>query len=54
VVSASSLATAGLTPRPTITPHKKITTETTVAAMKRNTSCLPFSWISRNPSSAML
>src|SRR6202011_4368942 len=40
------------TPRPTRTPHKKITTDTTVAAMKRNTSCLPFSWISWKPSSA--
>ena len=32
--------------RPTSTPHRKITTDTTVAAMKRNTNCLPFSWIS--------
>ena len=31
------------TPRPTRTPHRKITTETTVAAMNRNTSCFPFS-----------
>src|SRR5689334_23081589 len=41
------------TPRPTRTPHRKITTETTVAAMNRNTSCLPFSWISWKPSSAV-
>ena len=36
----------GLTPRPTSTPHKKMTTDKTVAAMNRNTSCLPFSCIS--------
>jgi len=39
------------TPRPTSTPHRKMTTDTTVAAMNTNTSCLPFSWISWNPSS---
>ena len=42
---------SALTPRPTRTPHRKITTDTTVAAMNRNTSCLPFSWISWKPSS---
>jgi hypothetical protein len=31
------------TPRPTSTPQRKITTDTTVAAMNRNTSCFPFS-----------
>src|SRR5262245_18980363 len=41
------------TPRPTRTPHRKITTDTTVAAMKRNTNCLPFSWISWKPSSVV-
>ena len=34
------------TPRPTSTPHRKITTETTVAAMNRKTSCFPLSCIS--------
>jgi hypothetical protein len=29
-----------------MTPQRKITTETTVAAMNRNTSCFPFNWIS--------
>ena len=42
---------SALTPRPTRTPHRKITTDTTVAAMKRNTSCFPFSWISWKASS---
>ena len=32
-----------LTPRPTMTPHKKITTAATVAVMNMKTSCLPFS-----------
>jgi hypothetical protein len=31
------------TPRPTSTPHRKMTTDTTVVAMKRNTSCFPLS-----------
>ena len=39
------------TPRPTSTPNRKITTNTTVTAMNRKISCLPFSWISRKPSS---
>jgi len=34
------------TPRPTSTPHRKITTDNKVAAMNTKTSCLPFSWIS--------
>jgi len=33
----------GLTPRPTSTPHRKITTDTSVVAIPRKTSCLPFS-----------
>ena len=41
--SPSSRAVCTRTPRPTMTPHKKITTATTVEAMKRKTSCLPFS-----------
>jgi hypothetical protein len=31
------------TPRPTITPQRKMTTDTTVAAMNMKTSCFPFS-----------
>jgi hypothetical protein len=38
-----SLARCARTPRPTMTPHRKITTATTVEAMKRKTSCFPFS-----------
>ena len=41
--SVDSMTRWARTPRPTITPHKKITTATTVEAMKRKTSCLPFS-----------
>jgi len=46
VESAGAAARSALTPRPTRTPHRKMTTDTTVAAMNRNTSCLPLSWIS--------
>src|SRR5262249_32942944 len=49
--SADDPARSVLTPRPTSTPQRKMTTDTTVAAMNRNTSCLPFSWISWKPSS---
>ena len=35
-----------LAPRPTKTPDRKATANTTVATMNRKTSCLPFSWIS--------
>ena len=48
------MARSALTPRPTSTPHRKMTTDTTVAAMNRNTNCLPFSWISCNPSSELV
>ena len=44
--SATVLPRSARTPRPTSTPHRKITTDTTVAAMNKNTNCLPFSWIS--------
>jgi hypothetical protein len=41
--SASNGARSARTPRPTNTPLKKMTTDTTVATMNRNTSCFPFS-----------
>ena len=34
-------AGAALTPRPTCTPHRKMTTATIVVAMNRKTSCFP-------------
>src|SRR5262249_6146847 len=50
---ASIAVRSARTPRPTRTPHRKITTDTTVAAMNRNTSCFPFNWISWNASSGV-
>ena len=41
--SLAATADRSGTPRPTITPHRKMTTDTTVAAMNRKTSCFPFS-----------
>src|SRR5262249_6541534 len=51
LAATSTAARSARTPRPTSTPHRKITTETTVAAMNRKTNCFPFSWISWKPSS---
>jgi hypothetical protein len=42
-VEAAADVRVVLTPRPTMTPHKKITTAATVAVMNMKTSCLPFS-----------
>jgi len=41
--TSTSVARSARTPRPTRTPQRKITTDTTVAAMNRNTNCFPFS-----------
>jgi iron(III) transport system permease protein len=41
--AASTSPRSARTPRPTITPQRKMTTDTTVAAMNRKTSCFPFS-----------
>jgi hypothetical protein len=54
VVEASMGVTSARTPRPTRTPQRKITTDTTTTAMKRKKSCFPFSWISRNVSSLVV
>src|SRR5262249_34048968 len=50
--AASAMVSTGLTPRPTSTPHRKMTIETTVVAMHKKTSCFPLSWISWKPSSS--
>ena len=54
ITGASTSALRACTPRPTSTPHRKITTDTTVTAMNRKTSCLPLNWISRTPSSGVV
>jgi hypothetical protein len=41
--AAWATVSSGFTPRPTSTPHRKITTDTSVVAIPRKTSCLPFS-----------
>ena len=43
LLAISVVEPAGRTPRPTSTPQRKITTDTTVAAMNRKNSCFPFS-----------
>ena len=46
LVSAASVgspARSSRTPRPTSTPHRKMTTDTAVVTMNRNTSCFPLS-----------
>jgi hypothetical protein len=50
--AASATVSTGRTPRPTRTPHRKMTIDTTVVAMHKKTSCLPLSWISWKPSSS--
>ena len=41
--AAWATVSSGFTPRPTSTPQRKITTDTSVVAIPRKTSCLPFS-----------